>query len=69
MQVLEHQQDGRGGRELGEQAEHAAEHLLSGQAGAVLVGSLPVARLGEQPAQRRARGKRVADAGGLGGAP
>ena len=58
MQVLEHQQDRRGGRQLGEQAEHAAEHLLSGQSGAVLVGSLPVAAVGKQQAQRRARGKR-----------
>ena len=51
MQVLEHQQDRGGGRQLGEQAEHAAEHLLPGQAGAVFVGSLPVAAFREQPAQ------------------
>ena len=35
VQVLEHQQHRARGRELGEQAEHAAEHLLPGQAGAV----------------------------------
>jgi hypothetical protein len=68
VQVFQHEQHGGGGRELGEQAEHAAEHLLPGQARAVLVGRVSVAPLREQPAQGGARGKRVTDPGGLGGA-
>ena len=43
VQVLEHQEHRGGRRELGEQAERAAEHVLPGQAGTVFVGSLPVA--------------------------
>ena len=68
VQVLQHEQDGRRGRQLGEQAEHAAEHLLPGQARAVRVGDGPLAALRQQPAQGRARAERVADPGGLGGA-
>ena len=49
VQVLEHQQHRGRGRELGEQAEHGAEHLLPGQAGTVFVGSLAVAAFREQP--------------------
>ncbi len=66
MQVFQHEQHRRGGRELGEQAEHAAEHLLPGQPGAVLVGRAAVAAVREQPAQRRTRAERVPDPGGLG---
>ena len=69
MQVLQHEQHGRRGGQLGEQAEHAAEHLLAGQARAVRVGDGPVAALGQQPAQGRAGAERVADPGGLGGPP
>ena len=68
VQVLEHQEHRGGRRELGEQAEHTAEHLLPGQAGTVFVGSLPVAAFREQPAQGGAGAERVADPGGLGGA-
>ncbi len=68
VQVLQHEQDRRRGRQLGEQAEHAAEHLLPGQARAVRVGDRPLAALRQQPAQGRARAERVADPGGLGGA-
>ena len=67
MQVLEHQQDRARGRELGEQAEHAAEHLLPGQAGAVRVDSGASAALGQQHAQGRTRAQRVPDRAGLGG--
>ena len=67
MQVLEHQQHRGRGRELGEQAEHATEHLLPGQAGAVFVGSLPVTAFREEPAQGGARAERVPDPAGLGG--
>ena len=69
MQVLQHEQHRGGGRELGEQAEHAAEHLLPGQARMVLVGLLPVAALGEQPAQAGPGAERVAHPGRLGRAP
>jgi len=54
VQVFEHQQHRGGSCELGEQAEHAAEHLLPGQAGTVFVASLPVAAFREQPTQRGA---------------
>ena len=54
VQVFQHQQYGRRGRQLGEQAEHAAEHLLPGQARTVRVGDGPLAALGQQPAQGRA---------------
>ena len=68
VQVLEHQQHRGRGRELGEQAEHGAEHLLPGQARTVFVGSLPVAAFRQQPAEGRAGAERVPDRGGLGGA-
>ena len=69
MQVLEHQQHrGRRG-ELGEQAEHAAEHLLPGQAGTVRVDRDAAAALGKQHAQGRTQAQRVADPAGLGRAP
>ena len=68
MQVLEHQQHRGRGRELGEQAQDATEHLLPGQAGTVFFGSLPVAAFWEQPAQGGARAERIPDPGGLGGA-
>ena len=67
VQVLEHQQDRSRGRELGEQAEHAAEHLLPGQAGAVRVDGGASAALGQQHAQGRTRAQRVPDRAGLGG--
>ena len=67
VQVLQHEQDRGGGRELGEQAEHAAEHLLPGQAGPVLVRLLAVPALGQQPVQGRARAECVADPARLGG--
>ncbi len=69
VQVLQHEQHGRRGRQLGEQAEHAAEHLLPGQARAVRVGDGPFAALGQQPAQGRAGAERVAHPGGLGSSP
>ncbi len=69
VQVLEYEHHRGRGRELGEQAEHGAEHLLSGQARAVLVGALPIAAFREQPAQRGSRAERVTDPGGLRGAP
>ncbi len=69
VQVLEHQQDRARGRELGEQAEHAAEHLLPGQAGAVRVDGGASAALGQQHAQGRTRAQRVTDRAGNRGAP
>ena len=69
MQVLEHQQHRARGRELGEQAEHAAEHLLPGQAGTVRVDGEASAALGQQHAQGRTRAQRVTDRPGLGGTP
>ena len=68
VQVLQHEQDRRRGRQLGQQAQHAAEHLLPGQARAVRIGDGPLAALRQQPAQGRAGAERVADPGGLGGA-
>jgi len=69
VQVLEHQQHrGRRG-ELGEQAEHPAEHLLPGQAGTVRVDRGAAPALGQQHAQGRTRAQRVAHPGGLGRAP
>ncbi len=69
MQVLKHQQHRARGRELGEQAEHAAEHLLPGQAGTVRVDGEASAALGQQHAQGRTRAQRVTDGAGKGGAP
>ena len=68
MQVFQDEQHRRRGRELGEQAEHGTEHLLPGQARAVLVGRASVTAVGQQPAQGRPARERVTDPGGLGGA-
>jgi hypothetical protein len=68
VQVLQDQQDRGRGRELGQQPEHLAEHLLPGQAGTDLVVQLPVPALRQQPAQGRARAHRVLHPGGLSGA-
>ncbi len=57
MQVFQHEQHRRRGRELGEQAEHGAEHLLPGQARAVLIGRASVAAV--RAAAGSARGGNV----------
>ena len=54
VQVLEHEQHRGGGRQLGEQAEDAAEHLLPGQAGTVFV---------ERAARRRLPGAAAPERG------
>jgi hypothetical protein len=46
VQVFEDEEHGRHRRQLGQQAQHAAEHLLPGQARAVRVGDRSLAALG-----------------------
>ena len=55
VQVLEDEQHRAAGRQLGQQAEHGAEHLLAGQPGPIGLRVAARAAVGQQPGEDRAR--------------